>query len=159
MLDYFPLVKGARREYVKKNSSGAGSCKIEVLDVSTKGPATTARCRRTVTWMSGPETVSEFIVTKDARGVREEEDVEFNHPIQVGTAWISPPRRFWIESLDASTETPAGKFQNCLRVAYLIAEGDGGSGERDYAPGVGLVKIVENDEAEPFLYLLVKKTG
>ena len=42
-----------------------------------------------------------------------------------------------------------------MRVAYLIAEGDGGSGERWYAPGVGLVKVVENDEAEPFAQELI----
>ena len=56
-------------------------------------------------------------------------------------------------------ETPAGKFTGCLRVAYLIAEGDGGSGERHYAPGVGLVKVVENDEAEPFTHELIARSG
>ncbi len=159
MLDFFPLVKGARREYVKENSQGTGSCKTKVLEVSTDGAAATAKCRRTVKWMNETETVCEFTVTKDAHGVREGNDIEFNQPVQVGTEWISPPRRFWIKSLDASVETPAGKFTNCLRVAYLIAEGDGGSGERCYAPGVGLVKIIENDEAEPFTQQLVRKVG
>jgi len=56
-------------------------------------------------------------------------------------------------------ETPAGKFTGCLRVAYLIAEGDGGSGERFYAPGVGLVKAVDNDEGEPLSLQLVRKQG
>jgi len=42
-----------------------------------------------------------------------------------------------------------------MHVDYLIAEGDGGSGERHYAPGVGLVKIVDNDEADPFKHELI----
>src|SRR6185312_1269468 len=45
---------------------------------------------------------------------------------------------------------PAGRFAGCLRVAYLIAAGDGGAGERLYAPGVGLVREVCSDEADPF---------
>lgn len=159
MIDYFPLVKGALREYAVENSSGAGSEKIEVLEVSSQGAATTAKCRRTVTRPGKPAEAAEFTVTKDDRGVREGENVEFSNPVAVGTEWIRAPRRFWIEALDAEVETPAGRFQDCLRVAYLIAEGDGGSGERHYAPGVGLVKIVENDEAEPFTCRLVKRVG
>jgi hypothetical protein len=159
MLDYFPLVKGAVREYATENSKGAGTYKVEVLEVSTKGPATTAKCRRTLSLPGEPETVTEFTVTKDASGVHEGTDVEFNNPIKVGTEWVSSPRRNWIEALDAAVETPAGKFKDCLKVAYLIAEGDGGSGERHYAPGVGLVKVVENDEGEPFTYQLIKTSN
>lgn len=159
MLDFFPLVAGALREYATEKASGTGSYKIEVLSVATKGRTTTAKCRRTVKWMHGPVNVSEFMITKDVHGVRAGRDIEFKRPVKVGTKWIRAPRRFWIEALDAKVQTPAGKFKNCLRVAYLIAEGDGGSGERLYAPGVGLVKIVENDEAEPFTHQLVKKSG
>jgi len=159
MTDYFPLVKGAVREYATQSSQGEGTYKVEVLEVSTKGPVTTAKCRRTIKIPSEPETVAEVVVTKDASGVHEGADVEFKAPVKVGTEWLSPPRRNWIEALDAAVETPAGKFQDCLRVAYLIAEGDGGSGERLYAPGVGLVKAVDNDEGEPFMYQLVKAVG
>ena len=42
-----------------------------------------------------------------------------------------------------------------MRAACLIAEGDDGSEERYYAPGVGLVKVVENDEAGPFTHELI----
>ena len=106
-----------------------------------------------------PQVAEEFLVVKDTHGVRAGGTPEFKNPIKVGTEWILPPRRYWIEALDSAVETPAGKFSGCLRVAYLIAEGDGGSGERHYAPGVGLVKIVENDEGEPFTYQLVRKLG
>ncbi len=159
MSDFFPLVKGAVREYATENSRGAGTYKVEVLDVSTKDDATTAECRRTLNLPGAPEAVSEFTVTKDAVGVHVGEDFEFKNPVKAGTECASSPRRTYIETLDAAVETPGGKFKGCMRVAYLIAEGDGGSGERFYAPGVGLVKVVENDEGEPFTYQLVKRVG
>lgn len=159
MPDYFPLVKGAVREYAVKNSLGEGSFTVEVLEVAVKAGATTAKCRRTIKLPGQPEAVSEVVVTKDATGVHEGTDVEYKTPLKAGTEWASPPRRNWIETLDAKVETPAGKFEGCLRVAYLIAEGDGGSGERVYAPGVGLVSVVDNDEGEPLAYQLVKAVG
>jgi hypothetical protein len=157
MPDYFPLVKGAVRGYVI-DGARPGSFTIEVLDVSATGAVTTAKCKRTMKRPGEPSRIEEFTVTKDAAGVRSGPDVEFNYPAETGTQWISPPRRFWIEALGAEVETPAGRFTGCMRVAYLIAEGDGGSGERFYAPGVGLVKVVEHDEAEPFTWLLLKKS-
>lgn len=159
VIDFYPLTVGAVREYATENASGTGTYKIEVLKVSSRGGTTTAKCRRTVKWMRKPAKVSVFTITKDAHGVHEGRVFEFKYPVKVGMEWIRAPRRFWIETLDAKVETPAGKFKNCLRVAYLIAEGDGGSGERLYAPGVGLVKIIENDEAEPFTHQLVKKSS
>jgi len=155
MPDYFPLVKGAVREYALTDSRGTARHKIEVLEVAKQGAATTAKCRRTVSIPGKPTAASEFTVFQDPEGVREGDFFEFKRPLRTGTEWIRPPRRYWIEALDAAVETPAGKFKDCLRVAYLIAEGDGGSGERLYAPGVGLVKAMDNDEAEPSAYELV----
>ena len=157
--DFFPLAKGAVREYAMEGAEGSSRSKIEVLDVLIAGETTTAKCRRTVKRRNEIEKVSEFTVIKDAKGVRSDEAVEYAHPVEVGTEWISAPRRYWIEALDAAIETPAGKFAGCLRVAYLIAEGDGGSGERHYAPGVGLVKVVEHDEANPFTLELIARSG
>jgi len=157
MPDYFPLVKGAVRGYLI-DGSRPGSFTIEILEVAAAGAVATAKCRRTQKMPGEPARIDEFAVTKDPAGVRSGPDVEFNFPVEIGRTWISPPRRFWIEALDAAVETPAGKFTGCLQVAYLIAEGDGGSGERFYAPGVGLVKVVENDEAEPFTWSLLKKS-
>jgi hypothetical protein len=158
MLNYFPLVKGAVREYAMENSAGTGTYLVEVLDIEKTGDVTTAKIRRTVRHPKEPETIAEVTMTSDAAGVREGTHIEFSRPIKVGTEWVNPPRRNWIEALDAEVETPAGKFTGCMRVAYLIAEGDGGSGERFYAPGVGLVKVVDNDEGEPLTLTLVKKT-
>lgn len=157
MPDYFPLVKGAVREYSYENSQGTGAFTVEILEVSAQGETTTAKCRRTLNLPGQPARSVEFSVTKDASGVHEGAAFEFKNPLVTGTEWISPPRRYWIEALDAAVETPAGKFKDCLRVAYLIAEGDGGSGERFYAPGVGLVQAVDNDEAEPTAFQLVRR--
>ena len=53
MLDYFPLVKGAIREYATENSQGAGSYRFEVLEVSTKGAVTTAATIRVASQAGG----------------------------------------------------------------------------------------------------------
>lgn len=155
MPDYFPLVKGAVREYATENASGQGTLKIEVLFVARNNGATTANCRRTVRLNGKPPKISEFVVVNDGKEIRSDTGTEFKLPMKVGAQWIRSPRRYWIEALDAQVETKAGTFKDCLRVAYLIAEGDGGSGERHYAPGVGLVKVVENDEADPFTHELI----
>lgn len=107
-LDFFPLKKGAMREYATESAAGPGRFKIEVLDVSIAGETTTARCRRTVKQQNESEQVGEFTVVKDAEGVRSGEGVEYKHPVKVGTEWISAPRRYWIEALDTAIETPAG---------------------------------------------------
>lgn len=159
MIDYFPLAKGAVREYTTENASGKGTLKIEVLSVVKSKGATTAKCRRTATWNDAPPEISEFEAVNDSKEVRTDAGTEFKLPVKVGAKWTRSPRRYWIETLDAEIETKAGRFTGCLKVAYLIAEGDGGSGERYYAPGVGLVKIVENDEADPFTHELVGMSG
>ena len=157
MIDYFPLIKGAVREYSYENSAGTGGFSVEILEVSAQDASTTAKCRRTLNLPGEHGRIVEFTVTKDASGVHEGDAFEFKNPLAAGTEWISPPRRYWIEAIDAAVETPAGTFKDCLRVAYLIAEGDGGSGERFYAPGVGLVKVVDNDEGDPFSFWLTNK--
>ena len=155
-MDFFPLVNGAVREYTSETAAGKGTFKIEVLTVAVSGGKTVAKCRRTVNWSGEPPAVSEYEVVKDSAEVRSGGVIEFKLPVKIGAEWIISPRRYWIEALDAEVKTPAGSFKNCLRVAYLIAEGDGGSGERYYAPGVGLVKVVENDEGEPFTHELAR---
>lgn len=157
--DYFPLAKGAVREYAVVNASGKGTFKIEVLTLSTDGPKTVAECRRVTILNGGPAQVTLHTIIRDSSEIRVDGVTEFKLPVKTGLEWILSPRRYWIEALDALMSTPAGTFKKCLRVAYLIAEGDGGSGERYYAPGVGLVKVVENDEAEPFTHELIAYSG
>jgi len=157
--DYFPLVKGSVREYAAEDASGSGTFTVEVLEVSTGGGKTKAKCRRTVRWNGESEKTEDFEVVRDAKAVRSDTGVEFKLPAAVGTKWIESPNEYSIDSLDAAIETPAGRFANCLRVAYLIAGGDGGNGERHYAPGVGLVKVVHQDEGEPFKHELIAYSG
>ena len=155
MSEYFPLVKGAMREYALSNAEGSGHCVIDVLEVATSKGVTKAKCRKTLNWNGEPAKVTEFEAAVDEKEARGADGTEFEFPVKSGTEWIRPPRRYFIEVLDGVIQTPAGKFKDCLRVAYKIAEGDGGSGERHYAPGVGLVKIVENDEANPYTFELI----
>jgi hypothetical protein len=150
MPDYFPLVAGAVREYAAENSSGTGGFKVEVLDVETKGGVTTARCRRTLNLPGNPG--ESPLTRRRTPGVHEGDP---SNP--VAPAQWSPPRRFGSRR-STRRSRPRPEVHRCLRVAYLIAEGDGGSGERLYAPGVGLVKAVDNDEGEPLSFSLVKKT-
>ena len=155
MSDYFPLVKGSMREYAMQSAEGSGYYTLEILDVKKSDTAITAKCRHILNWNGEPAVVTELEIVNDGKEIRRGADTELQLPVKVGNEWIRPPRRYFIEVLDASMQTPAGKFENCLRVAYQIAEGDGGSGERYYAPGVGLVKVIDKDEANPFTHELV----
>lgn len=157
--DYFPLNKGSLRVFAVSDASRSGTMRVDVLSVARKGGVVTAKCRRTVSWRGGETKKSLFMVTRDAKGVRSGREVEFASPVKVGTRWASAQYEYWIESLDAAVRTPAGSFKDCLRVAYLIAGGDSGSGERFYAPGVGLVKVVESDESDPFEHELISHAG
>lgn len=159
MTDYFPLKAGAIREYSTETSRGKGTLTIEVLSVTAGDGKTSAKCRRTTIAPGGNPAIALYEAVVDEKEVRTDSFTEFPLPVRKGAEWIRSPRRYWIETLDADVETPAGTFEGCLRVAYLIAEGDGGSGERYYAPGVGLVKVVENDEGEPFTHELTRIQG
>lgn len=154
--DYFPLKKGAVRVFAMSNAEGSGTLTIEVLSVAKRGPVTKAKCRRTSQWAGKPAKTGTYTVTKDARGVISGKEVEYAAPVKVGTKWAAAQYEFWIESLASATRTRTGTFKDCLRVAYLIAGGDSGSGERFYAPGVGLVKVVESEETDPFELELIE---
>jgi|CXWL01.1.fsa_nt_gi hypothetical protein len=153
--DFFPLAKDSVRQYAVVKAQGKGLLSIEVSAVTTAGGETVAQCSRTTLWNEELPKVEEYEVVKNSVEVLCDGVTELKFPLQKGTEWIISPRRYTIEALDAEVATVAGVFKNCLRVAYLIAEGDGGSGERWYAPGVGLVKIVENDEGDPFTHELI----
>ena len=77
----------------------------------------------------------------------------------IGRKWRHYPNEYRISAFDAVTTVPAGTFKKCMKVSYLIAGGDGGVGERYYAPGVGLVRENCMDEGDPFEIELVRNTG
>lgn len=64
-----------------------------------------------------------FEAVKDSKDVRSGAVTEFRCPVKIGTEWTRRPRRCWIEALDAAVETPAGKYEGCMRVAYLRRRG------------------------------------
>jgi len=144
--DYLPLRPGLRLEYDVRR---AGEVRKLVVEHSA-APGGGVLVRRT--WTGGDGGVE----TDSSRGERRPDGVYLDGervlplPARAGAAWSRPPRSYRIESLDAAADTPAGRFPACLRVAYLIAAGDGGAGERLYAPELGLVRELCGDEADPF---------
>lgn len=148
--DFLPLTPGLRLEYRVSRAQETRSLLVEHLAAAGRGVI----LRRTWTAADG---ASE---TETSRAERREDGVYFDGllalplPARPGASWASPPREYRVEALDAAAETPAGTFGGCLRVGYLIAAGDGGCGERLYAPGVGLVRETCSDEADPFEVVL-----
>jgi len=144
--DYLPLIPGLRLEYAVERAGQTRALTVEHLPAAGSGVI----LRRT--WTS-PDGSSE---SETSRAERRVDGVYFDGllalplPPRAGARWAFPPREYRVESLDAAARTEAGNFRGCLRAGYLIAGGDGGSGERLYAPGVGLVREICHDEADPF---------
>ena len=132
-------------EYSARGPEGAGVYSVEVLGVTPGPNGLVATCLR-----RSDDGVRKFTVVSDADGVRQGDEVLIPLPALRGQAWARPPRDYTIEALDGAVNTPAGRFDGCLVVAYLIAGGDAGCGRRYYAPGVGFVHESCSDETEPF---------
>lgn len=147
--DFFPLLPGLTREYRTRSAAGIGVLRFEVLSVSWKEGKTLARCRRT-NIRGGRLETKEFTARRDTSGVYSSGLKEFPLPLWKGRRWSAYPVEFEVSGLDAAVAVPAGKFGGCLKIFYRIGGGDGGSGERFYASGVGLVREECSDEADPF---------
>ncbi len=156
--DYFPVKPGLVLQYRTKNASGEGVLTIEVLTVGTYGDIVTARCLRTTKW-GREKSAQEYDVLKDGTGVYTDNAPEFPMPPRVGRKWDRYPNAYEIEDDEAVTTVPAGTFRDCLKITYLIAGGDAGSGERYYAPGIGLVRENCTDESDPYEFTLTKVGG
>lgn len=151
MAEHFPLQAGRFWEYEAESSRGRRRVRVEVLSVEHDPGATRAVGRTRV----GEGPWLEFSVVEDAAALRVEGVVEFPLPPRVGAEWEGGGDALRVESLAARCEVPAGAFTDCLRVVVLIAGGDSGSGERLYAPGVGLVRETLSDEGDPSERVLV----
>lgn len=152
--DYYPLKKGLALEYRSQDASGVLTFKDEIIAVAEQGGKTLATFRKTVKEPGKPPEVKERVVTRDVHGVYCYGEKELPLPVALGKTWAVEPREYAIASLTQAVTVPAGTFRDCLRVSYLIASGDGGSGELDYAPGIGLIRHWCNDEGDPFEYVL-----
>lgn len=151
--DYYPLIAGLFLEY----KTSAGTLKMEVLGVSQAGGAMEARCRQT-TDDHGNAEETELIIKKESSGVYANGVKELPLPPILGSRWIVAPNDYEISALDAEVTVGAGAFKNCLKVSYRIGAGDGGGGEKFYAPGVGLVFENCRDESSPFEMSLTRFT-
>jgi hypothetical protein len=144
--DFLPLSPGTRLEYEVRR---AGETQNLVVEHAAAGGAGVT-VRRTWTKEDGSVETETSRAERRAGGVYFDGELALPFPARPGAEWARPPRSYRVVSLDAAVATPAGKFSSCLRVGYLIAAGDGGCGERLYAPGVGLVRELCSDEADPF---------
>jgi hypothetical protein len=144
--DYLPLEPGLRLEYAVSRAEETRALVVEHLSAPGGG----VLLRRTWTASDGSTETETSRAERRADGVYVDGALVLPEPPRPGAEWSQPPRAYRVESLGAPARTPAGAFPDCLRVGYLIAAGDGGAGERLYAPGVGLVRERCADEADPF---------
>jgi hypothetical protein len=151
--DYLPLTPGLRLEYRVRRAQETRTLVVE----QSSGPDGSVAVRRTWTAPDGASETETARVERRADGVYENGEKVLPLPARPGAAWSLPPRAYRVAALDAAARTPAGDFAGCLRATYLIAGGDAGAGERLYAPGVGLVREVCSDEADPFEVLLTAR--
>lgn len=156
MRDYYPLKRGQKRRY-RSRAPGEPVVEYTVETVSVIGVprgASEATMRTTVAGAPPPR-VSESSVEKTDAAVYEDTTKVLTLPPRIGDAWDVDERAYKIVSLDESVATPAGTFPECVKVQYLIAGGDAGSGARYYAPDVGFIKEECADEADPFVSELI----
>jgi hypothetical protein len=154
--DFLPLEPGTRLEYEVDRSGETRALVVEHL----AAPGGGVLVRRTWTSPDGTKESETSRAERRADGVYIDGELVLPVPSRPGASWSQPPRSYRVESCGASARTPAGSFSDCLRVVYLIAGGDGGGGERLYAPGVGLVRERCSDEADPFeVTLLARARG
>ncbi|MDE2491483.1 MAG: hypothetical protein KGM24_11575 [Elusimicrobia bacterium] len=151
--DYLPLTPGLRLDYEVRRAGATLRLAVEHSD----GGGGTTLVRRTWTSPDGSSQSETARAERRADGVYEDGLLVLPLPPQPGTSWSVPPIRHAVEGAGAVAEVPAGRFADCLKVSYLIAGGDGGSGERLYAPGVGVVSELCADEADPFEARLVAR--
>lgn len=139
MTDYHPIEPGRVLEYELRRAGGAWGLKLEYLPGG--------RLRRTWTGEDGTQSSVES-VERRSDGVYHAGVLVL--PDRAGTVWAVPPRDYRLEGFNGRARVPAGDFEGCAVVSYLIAGGDAGSGERFYAPGVGLVLETCRDESDPY---------
>lgn len=126
MPDFFPLAKGAVREYSSENAQGKGAFKVEVLSVAAAGGKTVAKCRRTTAFPGQPPQVAPALLDRGARRRGRDARREVRGLHARGVSHRRGRRR-------------VGRTVVCA--------------------GRGLVKDVENDEAEPSTCELIANSG
>lgn len=152
--DYYPLIAGRRLTYRARAAEGGGRITVRTFSVGERDGERSAVGERTVEWSGEPPRTRPFSARHDRKGVTVDGELEFPLPLELGKTWSRYPREYRVESFDAVAETPAGRFTGCLKIVYLIGGGDAGSGERLYAPQVGLVRDACDEESESYEHVL-----
>lgn len=153
--DFFPLAAGQRHKYRVSDAEGEGTLGFEVLAVAAEKGGQRARCRRRFE-RDGRVEQSEFAIYKDADGVVWAGENCLRFPVEEGRRWSAAPRDYSVASLGEVVIVPGGVFPACAKITYLIGGGDGGGGERYYAPDIGLVRELCQAEDEGFEWELVR---
>jgi len=144
--EYFPLTEGSRWKYIGEGNEFASFTR-EVLYVKGDRAQIIENNGGTVS-ASVFEVTDEEIVRIFFQGEEYEAtnflDVEPNDnfvilkkPLKIGTKWETPQGSREIVEIDATVDTPAGKFEDCVVVS--ISQGSSTSYEY-YKQGVGMVK-------------------
>lgn len=145
--DYFPLRSGTRWTYRHTSTEfhGVEECEIEILDVEDKDGERRARAQVSRKRAGKQQPMETIHFSRTPEGIFSDGGVlpmkrkEFPTPPVVGKTWYEDPNESKLTSLEESIETPAGRFDGCLRVDMHLAGGDAGTARRWYADGVGLV--------------------
>ncbi|MFZ5943279.1 MAG: hypothetical protein ACOYVD_04165 [Bacillota bacterium] len=66
-------------------------------------------------------------------------EVILQEPIKVGNSWESGDKKYIIESVDTTVDTPAGQFKDCIKIS-VEAEEYNSKSFIYYKPGLGLIK-------------------
>ncbi|MGI6225364.1 MAG: hypothetical protein ACOYJ1_03820 [Peptococcales bacterium] len=66
-------------------------------------------------------------------------EVILKEPIEVGNTWESGDKQYKIEAIDATVDTPSGKFEDCVKV-FITSEEFNYQNNVYYKPGLGLIR-------------------
>jgi hypothetical protein len=162
---YFPLADGAKWEYVGTVSSTGGGRQISIRATARVEGETLIQGKKyfkhvlTSEFSGAPEgnkeseqvryyrVADDGIYFRTGNNPEGPELLEMPLPIPVGTKWLSGPVEVRAES--AGTITVEGReYRDCLKLIYR-QQGVVGSLENYLAPGIGIVKARDVNEAEP----------
>ncbi len=152
--NYFPLSPGLKLRYQVMDGTQEDPYRIPkvtfaVLSLDGVWPEIRAECATTQGDNESGD-VRKYTVTCREAGVFTGKRLVLPFPIEEGREWEGTHGTNTVESTDRTEAVPAGVFENCVRVTYLINAGDSGWGEEIYAPGVGLIRETYSDEASPW---------
>lgn len=143
--EYFPLEEKRRLTYKLTSSDFEGTAVVHIDILKTECQENKTVAKATMTFSLKDTHTADFEIINDGKWVYSTNGIvtggrkEFPVPPAEGSKWIEAPDSCRIQTLGDVKETAAGKFENCMKVVTLIADGDGGAAMRWYAPGIGLI--------------------